>query len=169
MGRKVKCQVTNEIGNSSEFFKAPNGKYYKTEQIYNKWKHEMNDRKECTNLICEYADYKDGEYAPTFLHKMLSDFGKKVGYDVLLETIKECDEEFRWANDNKEFNNEMGRLFYYKAIIGNKIVDVYKRQQWVKEQERTIKNTPIDAFTNSDNIGCPTGGGKDLSRLLGEV
>ena len=169
MGRKVKCQVTKEIGDSSEFFKAPNGKYYKTEEIYNHWRHESEDRKECIRLICEHADYKNGEYAPTFLNKMLADFGKKVGYDVLLETIRECDKEFQWANENKDFNNEMGRLFYYKAIIGNHVVDVYKKHQRIKEQEKKIATTPVEAFTDVENIGCPTGGGKDLSGLLGDI
>ena len=169
MGRKVKCQVTKEFGDSSEFFKAPNGKYYKTQEIYNHWKHEADDRKECISLICEYGNYKSGEYAPTFLNKMVSDFGKKTGYDVLLETIRECDETFRWANENKDFTSEMGRLFYYKAIIGNRIVDVYKKRQRIKEQEKNIEITPIEAFEKTENIGCHTGGGKDLTGLLGEI
>lgn len=166
MGRRVKCQVTHEEGDSSVFFKAPNGKYYKTQEIYNHWRHEVDDRKECINLICEYGNYK---IAPTYLNKMVSDFGKRTGYDVLLATIRECENDFQWANDNKDFNNEMGRLFYYKAIIGNHIADVYKRVQLRKEQERKMNSTPIECFVDVDNIGCPTGGGKDLSKLLGEV
>lgn len=169
MGRKVKCQVTKEVGDASEFFKAPNGKYYKTEQIYNKWRHEAEDRRQCIDLICEYANYKSIEYAPSFLNKMLSDFGKKVGYDVLLETIQECENDFLWANSNRDFNNEMGRMFYFKAIIGNHIVDVYKRHEQSKEQEELMEKTPVEAFTDIGNVGCPTGGGKDLSKLLGEV
>jgi len=169
MGRKVKCQVTKELGDSSEFYKAPNGKYYKTEEIYNHWKHESDDRKECINLICEYGNYKNGEYAPTYLNKMIAEFGKRAGYDVLLETIKECDETFRWANENKEFNSEMSRLFYYKAIIGNKIVDVYKRHERLKTQEKWISAAPTEELVDIENIGCPTGGGRDLTGLLGEI
>lgn len=169
MSRKVKCQITHEIGSSDNFYKAPNGKYYKSEQIYNSWRREVNDRNECIRLICEYADYKNGEYAPTFLNKMISDFGKKVGYDVLLETIQECDKEFRWANNNKEFNNEIGRLFYYKSIIGNHIIDVYQRSQRMKELEKKIESTSNEVFENIENIGCSIGKGKDLSGLLGDL
>lgn len=169
MGRKVKCQVTKELGDSSEFFKAPNGKYYKTKEIYNHWKHESEDRKECIRLICEYGNYKDDNYAPTFLNKMIADFGKRVGYDVLLDTIRECEESFLWANNNKEFNNELGRLFYYKSIIGNHIVDVYKKHQRIKEQERFVKQEPTEIPENIDKVGCSVGGGKDLRNLLGEI
>lgn len=166
MGRTVRCQVTKEIGDSSEFFKAPNGKYYKTEEIYNHWRHESEDRKKCIDLICEYADYK---IVPTYLNKIVADFGKKVGYDVLLDTIRECENEFLWANSNKEFNNEIGRLSYYKAIIGNRVVDVYKRHRLIKEQEKQMESVPIEAFENIDNVGCHTGGGKDLRYLLGDI
>ncbi len=169
MGRKVKCQITHEVGDSADFYKAPNGKYYKSEDVYNLWRRETEDRKECIRLICDYADYKSGEYAPTYLNKMLKEFADKVGYDVLLETIQGCEKEFIWANENKEFNNELGRLFYYKAIIGNKVVDVYKKHQRIKEQEKRMSQTPIEIYGDIDNIGCPTGGGKDLRNLLGEI
>lgn len=169
MGRKVKCQITKEVGLSDEFFKAPNGKYYKTEQIYLHWKHESDDRKKCIELICDYADYRGENYAPTFLNKMIADFGHVFGYGVLLQTIQDCESSFRWANDNKEFKNEFGRLSYYQSIIGNHIADVYKEQERIREQESRIRLTPIEEFVDVDNIGCPTGGGKDLSILLGDV
>lgn len=169
MGRQVKCQITKEIGDSSEFFRAPNGKYYKTEDIYNKWRRDIEDRKECIRYICEYADYKDGQYAPTFLNKMIADFGKVFGFDVLLETIQGCEKEFQWANDNKDFNNELGRMFYYKAIIGNNIADYYKRSQQLREQERKFVHIPTDIPEDIDKIGCPIGGGKDLRNLLGDI
>lgn len=34
--RNVHCKITGEIGNSDTFYKAPNGKYYKTKEIYDK-------------------------------------------------------------------------------------------------------------------------------------
>lgn len=34
--RTVHCKITGEIGNSDTFYKAPNGKYYKTKEIYDK-------------------------------------------------------------------------------------------------------------------------------------
>lgn len=32
--RKVTCRVTGETGYSNEFYKAPNGKYYKSKELY---------------------------------------------------------------------------------------------------------------------------------------
>ena len=34
--RTVHCKITGEIGNSDIFYKAPNGRYYKTKEIYDK-------------------------------------------------------------------------------------------------------------------------------------
>ena len=34
MARKVKCQITKEWGTSDTFYKAPNGKYYKSKKLY---------------------------------------------------------------------------------------------------------------------------------------
>ena len=33
MARKVKCQITKEWGMSDAFYKAPNGKYYKSKKL----------------------------------------------------------------------------------------------------------------------------------------
>ena len=168
MGRKVKCQITKEVGDSTVFYKAPNGKYYKTEQTYKDWKRESDNRLECINLICEYAGYKDGGYAPTFLHKMVSDFGKKLGYDILLETIKDREKDFLWANEHKDFESELSRLFYYKSIIGNHIIDIYIKHQ--KESKYLIKdNVSTDYYEGNNNVERSTGNGKDVSQMMGEM
>ena len=45
MARKVKCQITGEYGTSETFYKADNGKYYKSKELYNVWNKENEDRK----------------------------------------------------------------------------------------------------------------------------
>ena len=44
MARKVKCQITKEWGMSDVFYKAPNGKYYKSQKLYEVWLKEKTDR-----------------------------------------------------------------------------------------------------------------------------
>ena len=45
LARKVKCQITGEYGTSETFYKADNGKYYKSKELYNVWNKENEDRK----------------------------------------------------------------------------------------------------------------------------
>lgn len=164
MGRRVKCQVTKEIGDSKEFFKAPNGKYYKTEEVYNNWLSAASLRRQCLSEICDVAGYDESVVVPTFLNKMINEIGKKVGYDVLLETIRRNRKCFEWANEHREFPNELNRLFYYKSIILNNVIEVYKEEQLNKEQQRRVDKdeTPPENL----DVGITGGRGKDLSVLL---
>lgn len=166
--RIVKCQITKEKGPADSFFKAPNGKYYKTEALYLNQKHQYECRCKCISLICDYAHYDSEKIAPTFLFKMLSEFGEKVGYDILLDTITEYEDSFLWANDNKEFKNEVGRLLYYKSIISNHIIDVYKKAQNEKVHQKLTEQAPEIDIEEAKNIGCSVGKGKDISGLVGD-
>lgn len=164
MGRRVKCQITKETGDSKDFFKAPNGKYYKSEEVYNDWLRTTILRKECIKEICDIAGYNEEIVVPAFLNKIINDIGKKVGYDILLETIRRNRQSFEWANEHKEFSSELNRLFYYKSIITNHVVEVYKEEQERKEQgKRMEKDT---APPENLDVGIVGGKGKDLSALL---
>lgn len=46
--RTVHCKITGEIGNSDTFYKAPNGKYYKTKEIYDK---SVEDKEYITKIF----------------------------------------------------------------------------------------------------------------------
>lgn len=168
-GRAVKCQVTNEIGNSNTFFKAPNGKYYKTAEIYYSWRREEDARLKCIDVLCDYCGYKGAGFAPTLMMKIISEFGTKFGYDVLFETLIQLQKQFEKAVMNKDFNSETSKLLYFKAMISNNIVDVQKQVERSMKNQRTTNQFEPGYFDfDLDKIGCPTGGGKDLSIIFGE-
>lgn len=165
MSRQVKCQITKEWGSSDDFFKAPNGKYYKSEEVYQQWKRTSKLRNQCISTLCDVAGYNENIVVPTFLNKMVNDLGNKVGFDVLNETIQRHYKDFVWANEHKEFTTEINRLFYYQSIIKNNVVDVYQEYQDRKDQQRRE-----DSFVPPDdlNAGHIVKRGKDLTTLLGE-
>ena len=164
MARKVKCQVTHEFGTSDSFYKAPNGKYYKSEEIYTQWKRNCELRNMCISVLCDVAGYNENIVVPTFLNKIVNDIGKKVGYDVLYDTIQRHYKDFVWANEHKEFTTEINRLFYYQSIIKNNVVEVYKEYQENKEQQKREEHfTPPEDLNSAGRIVKK---GKDYTALL---
>ena len=163
MARKVKCQVTNEWGTSDSFFKAPNGKYYKDESTYIAWQKKAELRSKCIKAMCDVADYR---IAPSFLNKMIGEIGDAVGYDVLYETIQRDTESFIWANEHKEFNTEIGKLYYYQSIIKNTVIDVYKEFQETKQKVQENHITPPDDYTAGK---VAVNGDDKISDLLGDI
>lgn len=49
--RSVKCKVTGEVGQSYEFYKAANGKYYKSKEIYDRYIKDMDFRGKILKII----------------------------------------------------------------------------------------------------------------------
>jgi len=45
VARQCKCQVTGEKGTTDTFYKADNGKYYKSKEVYDIWNKENENRK----------------------------------------------------------------------------------------------------------------------------
>lgn len=153
------------MGDSNEFFRAPNGKYYKTEEVYNEWQRTVGLRRKCIDELADIAGYNKEVIIPTYLNKMLNEIGDKVGFDVLLETIHRNQKGFEWANENREFHNEIARINYYRSIILNNVVEVYKEAQIDKEQAKRENDFVPPDDLKAGKIG---GKGKDLSSLLGQ-
>lgn len=66
--RKVKCRITGECGYDYEFYKAPNGKYYKSKEIYD----EAIIQREYRNKIIYLINIK-------ILNKNISNYGSLIG------------------------------------------------------------------------------------------
>ena len=128
---RVKCNETNEIGSSEEFFKAPDGHYYKSEEVYN----IKLLRNKCIDMLMEYAGYKDSKYAPSLLFKIINEVGNDVGFRVLFQLLTDWKDAFLWANNNKDFASESGRLTYYRSIITNHVIDTQNKLAHQKEVE----------------------------------
>ena len=150
MARQCKCQVTGEKGTTDTFYKADNGKYYKSKEVYDIWNKENEDRKNVIERFAvDFLDYKPGQVFPTVLTKKLKEL-EFYGYDVINRTIDKAYNSIQYAIQHKEFKSDVGKISYIFAIIKNNINDVYK--QVVQEEKRNETVCEIDNEVDIDNI-----------------
>ena len=163
MARQVKCQITKECGTSDDFYKAPNGKYYKTKNIYDEWKLQTDKRIECIDVIMELLGYKKGMKLPTIAFKKIGEY-EVYGYDVLFDTIREQIDKIQWALNNKDFKNETGRISYVFAILQNNVMTVYKKKEAEKHEMKI--NSRIDVTYEDIDIQRSKQEIKDIRKWL---
>ena len=150
MARQCKCQVTGEKGTTDTFYKADNGKYYKSKEVYDIWNKENEDRKNVIERFAvDFLDYKPGQVFPTVLTKKLKEL-EFYGYDVINRTTDKAYNSIQYAIQHKEFKSDVGKISYIFAIIKNNINDVYK--QVVQEEKKSETVCEIDNEVNIDNI-----------------
>ena len=150
MARKVKCQITGEWGTSEIFYKADNGKYYKSKELYDVWNKENEDRKYVIERFAtEFLDYVPGQVFPTILTKKLKEL-EFYGYDVINKTIDKSYDSIQYALRTKDFRNDVGKISYIFAIIKNNINDVYK--QVANEEKEQKRECDIATSVDIDNI-----------------
>ncbi len=150
MARRCKCQVTGEEGTTDVFYKAENGKYYKSKEVYEVWNKENEDRKKVIEKFAvDFLDYKPGQVFPTVLMKKLKELDF-YGYDVINQTIDKTYNSILYAIQHKEFKNDVGKISYIFAIIKNNINDVYR--QAVQNEKKKENLYEIDNSVDIDNI-----------------
>lgn len=150
MARQCKCQVTGEKGTTDVFYKADNGKYYKSKEVYDIWNKENENRKKVIEKFAiDFLDYEPGQVFPTVLTKKLKEL-EFYGYDVINRTIDKAYNSIQYAIQHKDFKNDIGKISYIFAIIKNNINDVYK--QIVQEEKRSETVCEIDNEVDINNI-----------------
>lgn len=169
MARKVKCQITGEYGTSDVFYKADNGKYYKSKELYDVWNKENEDRKHVIERFAiEFLDYVPGQVFPTILTKKLKEL-EFYGYDVINKTIDKSYDSIQYALRTKYFRNDVGKISYIFAIIKNNINDVYKQvlteEKSEKRQQEQVANIDVVDEQLIMNIGTKQKA-KDISSFL---
>ena len=164
MARKVKCQVTGEIGTNETFFKVDN-KYYKSQEIYEKHRKEKELWNEIIRYICEdLLGYASGQVFPSLVVKKLNEY-KFYEREVILKAFKDKEKNILYQiNQSGKFDNDNGKIFYMFAIIKNSINDTYK--EW-KREEKEIQNykKEIRSIEILDTVKHEN---KDISSWLGE-
>lgn len=149
MARQCKCQVTGEKGTTDTFYKADNGKYYKSKEVYDIWNKENEDRKNVIEKFAvDFLDYKPGQVFPTILTKKLKEL-EFYGYDVINRTIDKAYNSIQYAIQHKDFKNDVGKISYIFAIIKNNINDVYKQ---VVQEEKENKSETVCEINNEVDI-----------------
>lgn len=152
MARQCKCQVTGETGTTDTFYKADNGKYYKSKEVYDIWNKENEDRKNVIEKFAvDFLDYKPGQVFPTVLTKKLKEL-EFYGYDVINRTIDKVYNSIQYAIQHKEFKSDVGKISYIFAIIKNNINDVYKQTVQQEKEKKNGTVCEIDNELDIDNI-----------------
>ena len=134
IARLVKCQITGEKGKSDEFYKASNGKYYKTKELYDDWRLQVVNRQACTDALMELLGYKPGMKFPTVTSKFISEY-EVYGFDVLLATIQDQSKSIQWALQNKDFRS---------AILQNNVFSNYKKKVAEKREAEIISRREVE-------------------------
>lgn len=169
IARKCKCQVTGEQGTTDIFYKADNGKYYKTKEIYDEYLHEKEVIEEVKDILYEdFFGYAHDQPRSTWGYAELSKLHKFYHADTILHTIELKSDAIRYAVKNKTFKNEHAMMSYVFAIIKNNIKAVYDKErrqaktvQPIKEYE-VIEQPPDDVIVQDIHVDTA----KDLSEII---
>ena len=165
LGRKVKCQITKEIGSSDTFYKADNGLYYKSKELYEEYKTEAEYRRKIIDFFCiELLGYEKGCTFPTVLTKKLESLSA-YSYKTISATILYKEEDLRyWASVEGKFKNDFGKICYLFVIIVNSINEV---QKMVKAKENQLTSA-VEIPPEIEDISNKTNQNKDISKWLEE-
>lgn len=165
MARRCKCFITQEDGTTDIFVKRPVGKqykYFKSEEIYQKYIKEKEQKTLLHNKVAELLDYK---MLPPFLLKELNELMFFYSVEVIIETFRQQNDTLKyWLSLDGKFNSEFAKVRYIMAIIKNNINEVDK--QWKAEQKRKQSqsiNIDIDMMDTTFTVHK---GNKDISDFL---
>lgn len=165
---KVVCQVTKEYGTSDVFYKAPDGKYYKTKEIYIKDRENKEYYKLCIDKLANFLGYCRGKVFPTIVSKKIAELKEGYSCKVIYNTIEKCEDSIVWALQNKEFNNDNGRMSYILAIISNHINDMENNDDIAKKialkEKSILSNEDVDVSYDNKVVHKA----KNISDLLGD-
>lgn len=184
----VKCMATGQRGPRDEYYKAPNGRYFQSEEIYQAWlsgrrkeKAKQNQAKhydkpgrtfESYRKLCDTIadligyDPKDGQPMPPIVFRRLKDM-EWYSDEIIQQTFDENRTAIQWAMTNKKFDNDIAKISYMMAIVKNNIGAVYQRER--DKANKTVKEESrhdLDATIDLSSIGA-VHKGNDVSNLLG--
>ena len=159
MSRQVKLVDTGEMSTNDVAFRAPNKKYFSSEEAYIKWNTNKEYRNKCIDKMFEIMNYKPGMILPTYFFKKLKDY-EGVGYEALYNTMIAQTKSIQWALANKSFNGETAKVMYIMAILNNNVMDEYKKivkaQKYNKGLGLKTEAIYIDEFAFVDNVKSNT-------------
>ena len=126
---------------------------------------DKRHKRQCIDKMGELLDLGEKEFVPPIFIKMIGKYAK-VGFDVLEETMEECDKDIRWALQNKEFHNDFQAAKYVDAILGNN----YRRVKNRMDTEKKARQIRHDPEVGQDMVEFNrVNKNKDISALVGDV
>lgn len=180
--RRVKCQATGEYGTSDTFYRSGDGRYFKSQEVYEDFMAERAARAAArekhadlvTEIAQKYFGFEEGQPYPVFLEKKM----KELNYysdDIISLTFEKSHEAIDYAVRNKQFKSDYNKAQYIFAIIRNNISDVYRsRQKMQKRTERLQGDEAAEAAeerqemieNNYDNTEARKKKTTDISKFL---
>ena len=151
-GRRVICHATGIYGNSLDYFKAPDGFYYQTKELYEQKKQESDYYRQVVTRMASYMGYEPGDVFPTVITRGLMQF-KHYGYAAVLATMEECQSKIEYALASRSFGSDYQKASYLMAILTNNINDVARRlksqQEFESRQAAPQQAPPPQDFTSA--------------------
>lgn len=115
MARRVRCSVTKELGDPSDFIRVGN-KYYKNQDVYNNYKKEKESFNKLYTKIADLLGYSNGMMVGStggFVAKKIKDssLSKDELYESLVEREEYIKELFGEITNHRSDNNYVLGIF----------------------------------------------------------
>lgn len=100
--RKVTCRITGETGCSDEFYKAPNGKYYKSKELYESTMVQREYRTKILYLINSDILNKNTSNCASLIGKLINETGLEpnVIYESILQKVDYIKKIIKESNES---------------------------------------------------------------------
>lgn len=169
MARKCRCKICGTTLTVDKAYKVTVGgknKYYCSEQEYNEYVFEANEKERCYDVI---TDMLNTVLLTPNQKRMINDIRRYYSYEVIIRTFKSCEKNIRWFVENKadsmtSFNADK----YLVTIILNEINRVNK--EYLDEQkaieELFKKEAKYDDVVDVSNREVKRSDAPDISEWL---
>lgn len=154
----VNCVDLDEKIDRENAYKADNGKYYSSQDAYEKIKLEKKRKKWATNELISLLGFEKYKIIPTVLYKVINSYNK-IGYEALCKTIVAEENVIKYGIANNSFKNDYAKIKYVEAIINNNINDIIRKPKI----EISEADDVVDDNTKLNN---PKQKQKDISQFL---
>lgn len=100
--RKVICRITGECGYNYEFYKAPNGKYYKSKELYDNTMAQREFRTKILYLINSDILNKNASNCASLIGKLINETGLEANviYESILQNMDYIKKLIKESNES---------------------------------------------------------------------
>ena len=122
--RKVTCKITGETGYDYEFYKAPNGKYYKSKELYDNTMIQREYRTKILYLINSDILNKNTSNCASLIGKLINESGLEpsVIYESILQKLDYIKKLMKESDESD--STKIHSIFSIAANRLSKITDV---------------------------------------------
>jgi len=175
--------IARDLGvkvDKNDAFKGADGKYYSSEQAYQKEKikqglrqddeHQKEMRKKCIDKMFDFMHYDKSNRMPTMFFGRLKIWNNKWGFDFdsIYETMIFVSDVVERAGKTKIFESDVNRLFYFMGIIQNSLNDGKRISENKKRAIEEAKKAEQNAEEINTDVGVSNRKGKIINLFGGD-